>query len=275
MKAPSFPVPSIARHAILLAVLACACALAAAGDGLARARRHGALTIGVDYMVPAYTAGAKFRTPDGIGQALAEDLAHRMQLPLTTRRADPDRRSVPLKTGATDLLLVALAENDPLYRSAAVIPTGYSAGPMAIMRTDTTIKSWAQLKGRIVCIAEGSRYAGTIAETYGAIEQRYRAPADSLLAMRIGECDAAVDDSTMLEELLKLPEWKKFSARLPIGPRSALVLVVPRDDAPTAAFLKQAVNEWHISKYLNQVITKSIRNIAFEVYLDQNVPDCH
>lgn len=260
---------------MLLAVLACASALAAAADGLARARQHGALTIGVDYVVPAYTAGAKFRTPDGIGQALAEDLAHRMQLPLTTRGADPGRRRVPLKAGTTDLLLVALADNDPLYRSAAVIPTGYSAGPMAILRTDTTIKSWAQLKGRIVCIAEGSRYAGTIAETYGAIEQRYRAPADSLLAMRIGDCDAAVDDSTMLEELLKLPEWKKFSARLPTGQRSALVLVAPRGDAPTAAFLRQVVNEWRASKYLNQVITKAIRNIAFEVYLDQNVPDCH
>ena len=156
-----------------------------------------------------------------------------------------------------------------------VVPTGYSAGPMAIMRTDTSIKSWAQLKGRVVCVSEDSRHAGFAASEYGAIEQRYRAPADSLLAMRIGECDAAVHDSRMLEELIKLPEWKKFSARLPTGPRRSLALVAPRGDAESARFLKQVIEEWRASKYFSQVLTKSVRNIAFEVYLDQNVPDCH
>ncbi|MGB6055269.1 MAG: transporter substrate-binding domain-containing protein, partial [Burkholderiaceae bacterium] len=188
---------------------------------------------------------------------------------------DADGGGRLLADGGADLLLLALADGDPLYRSATVIPTGYSAAPMAIMRTDTTIKHWAQLKGRVVCVAEGGRYAGWSAAKYGAIEQRYKAPADALLALRIGECDAAVHDSALLEELIKLPEWKKFSARLPAGPKTPLVLVAPRGDPSTARFLKQAALEWRAANMPNQWLAKAVRNIAFEVYLDQNVPDCH
>lgn len=264
------------RRILVFAALACACAAVGADNRLAvRVKQHEKLTVGVDFVVPAYTAGAKFRTPESIGQALAEDLAHRLQVPLAMRRTDPAQRGVLLGTGKLDLLLVALPDNDPLYRSASVIPTGYSAGPMAIMRTDTNIKSWADLKGRIVCVAEGSLYAGVAATEYGAIEQRYRAPADSLLAMRIGECDAAVHDSRMLEELIRLPEWKKFSARLPTGPRRSLVLVAPHGDAQTMRLLKPAIDEWRTSKHFDRILSKAVRNIAFEVYLDQTVPDCH
>lgn len=276
MKRPFFPKLSALPCLVVLAALAATCATAIADSSLAaRAKQHGTLTVGVDFPLAPYIAGTKFRTPEGIAHELALDLARRLQVPLTTRRATPAQRGVLLGSGAVDVLLVALPDNDPLYRSAMVVPTGYAAGPMAIMRTDTTIKSWSQLKGRVVCVAEGSLHAGTAATEYGAIEQRYRAPADALLAMRIGECDAAVHDSRMLEELIKLPEWKKFSARLPTGRRQSLALVAPRGDIQTARFLKQVIEEWRSGRYFNQIQTKSVRNIAFEVYLDQNVPDCH
>ena len=75
---------------LLLGALALACAAALADGGLAaRARQQGKLTVGVDFTPPAYVAGAKFRTPEGIEQALAEDLARRLQVPLATRRVDP------------------------------------------------------------------------------------------------------------------------------------------------------------------------------------------
>jgi len=267
---------NVGVRALLMAALAAACACVAANDGsLARAKQRGQLVVGVDHVVAPYTAGAKFRTPEGLGQPLAEDVARRLQLTLATRRSDAPAHKVPPAAGAADLLLVAIADNDPLYRSATVVPTGYSAGPMAIMRTDTTIKTWAQLKGRTVCVAEGGLYAGTLAARYGALERLYRAPADALLALRIGECDATVHDSAMLEELIKLPEWKKFSARLPTGARTSLVLAAPRGDAESARFLKQVAGDWRSSKLVQQLLTKSVRNIAFEVYLDQNVPDCH
>jgi len=169
-----------------------------------------------------------------------------------------------------------ISHNRPaLPRAAIAIPTGYAAAPMAIMRTDTDIKSWPQLRGRTVCVAAGGRYAGTLAARYGATEVVHKAPADALLALRIGACDAAVHDSALLEELIRLPEWKKFSARLPAGPQVPLAFIVPAHDQQSAALLAQVAREWAAAGYLQAQLQKAARNIAFEVYLDQDVPDCH
>lgn len=260
------PIQSPLARALLALALAGAGASALAADGLERARVRGELLAGIHYVVPEYRGGMKFRTPEDLDTALLEDLSRRMQLPLATVRA---------QTGNADIALVALDQSDPLHRAAAVIPTGYIAGPMAIMRSDTDIKAWKQLKGRKVCVSEGGRYAGTLTARYGAIEKVHEAPADSLLALRIGACDAAVHDGTMLKALIKLPEWKKFSARLPVGPRTTLAFVVPAGDKMSAAILRQVTIAWAANGFLDHLVNKAVRQIAFEVYLDQDVPDCH
>jgi len=257
--------PALAR-ALLAATLAGACAGALAADGLERAKQRGELRAGLRYVVPEYKGGMKFRTPEAPDAALLEDVARRVQLPLAM---------VSAETGKADIALVRIGQTDPLHRAAGVIPTGYAAGPMAIMRSDTDIKAWEQLKGRKVCVSEGGVYAGTLSARYGAIETVYKAPADSLLALRIGACDAAVHDSAMLERLIRLPEWKKFSARLPAGSSTSLAFAVPADDKPGSATLRRIALAWAANGYLDVLMSKMVRQIAFEVYLDQDVPDCH
>lgn len=256
------PLPRV----LLATALASVCASALAANGLERAKQRGKLVAGIHYVVPEYKGGMKFRTAEALDTALLEDAARRLQLPLATVREEP---------GKADIALVTIAKSDPLRRSATVIHTGYSAGPMAIMRTDTDIKAWEHLKGRKVCVSEGGLHVGTLAARYGATEKVHKAPADSLVALRIGACDAAVHDSTMLEELIKLPEWKKFSARLPLGPRTTLAFVVAAGDKKSAAVLKQVATAWAATGYLDRLMNKAVRQIAFEVYLDQDVPDCH
>ncbi|MEO8171021.1 MAG: transporter substrate-binding domain-containing protein [Oxalobacteraceae bacterium] len=233
------------------------------------------LTVGVNVIAPPYVAGAKFRTSESIETLLVKDLAAHRTVPLTTLRATPANRMQLLASGKADVVLAVLADNDPLLRSAAVVPTGYAAAPLAIMRIDTDIKKPEQLKGRTVCLSENGAYVGTMAARYGAIEKITRAPADSLLALRSGACDAAVHDDTMLNALLKLPEWKKFSAGLTVGPRMTLVMIAAAGDAGTLAFLKKTAHAWLAKKYWTEIAHKWASDVAFEVYLDQNVPDCH
>ncbi|OGB26870.1 MAG: ABC transporter substrate-binding protein [Burkholderiales bacterium RIFCSPLOWO2_02_FULL_57_36] len=240
-----------------------------------RAGRNGVLTVGMHHVVPPYVAGAKFRTPENIDSALAEAVSGSMKLKLNTVPVPAKEAAKALASRKADIALAAIPDADPLRKSVVIVPTGYSSGPMAIMRSDTDIKTWEQLKGRKVCVSGDGRYAGTIAEKYGATEVIFRAPADALLALRIGGCDAAVHDSAVLAQLIKLPEWKKFSARLPIGPVSPLVFTVPAKDTQTARLLNRVADEWFATGYLTQLTEKMARNIAFEVYLDQNVPDCH
>lgn len=267
--------PSLPR-ALLAVALACVCMITyASSNTLESARQRGALIVGMHHVAPPYVAGAKFRTPENIDSALAESIAEQMKVKLTNISVPSKDRTKAIAARKADIVLTSIFDAAPMDKSVAIVPTGYAAGPMAIMRTDTTIKTWEQLKGRKVCVAGDGRYVGTIAAKYGATEMVFRAPADALLALRIGDCDAAVHDSTMLEQLIKLPEWKKFSARLPVGPVSSLVFAVPENDTHAAGVLKRVANEWSVTGHLKQLTEKMVRNIAFEVYLDQNVPDCH
>lgn len=233
------------------------------------------LTIGMPYVVPPHVPGSKVRTPEGPAPLLIERLSK--QLPLRAV-AVPDRGDGDTPAawpGEVDALLRPVGDTGAGRREGVVIPTGYRAGIMAIMRTDTDIKTWEDLRGRSVCLTEGSGLAGRMQARYGATEKVFRAPADALLDLRIGGCDAAVHDSTMLEALLAYPEWKKFSARLPVQETRELAFVLPGDDPELARTLQSQVKAWQEADLLAKLTKQSARDIAFEVYLDQEVPDCH
>ncbi|WP_432241031.1 ABC transporter substrate-binding protein [Herbaspirillum robiniae] len=259
---------------LFLLPLICLLAAGAQAGVLDAARQGGSLRVGVDYVPPPYKGGMKFRTPESPDTVLADDLAAQLKLKSDYQKNAPGGALQALKNARPDLALTLAPEGDAPAADTAVIATGYSAGGMAIMRSDTAIRKWDDLKGRAVCVSQGSPYVGTLAARYGAVEKVMRAPADSLLAVRIGECDAAVHDDTMMKELLKLPEWKKFSAQLPPTERRNLVLKVRGADAADLAAIRQAASRWSES-YWAGVKKKWVNNVAFEVYLDQNVPDCH
>ena len=262
----------------LAVVLAGALPAAATTGTLEKARQRGALKVGMHYVAPEYVAGSKFRTPETIEHALAQDLAKHLGVKAITVRGGAAADAALPSSRKADLLLALAPSKDVVGGASVIVPTGYVAAPMAIMRTDTTIKSWEQLKGRTVCVPEGGRYAG-LAARHGAIELPYKAPADALLGLRIGTCDATIHDAALLEELLRLPEWKKFSARLQagVGPgaSASLAFVLPAGDEKARAYVEQVAREWQSSGALQQHLRLMARNIAFEVYLDQDVPDCH
>jgi polar amino acid transport system substrate-binding protein len=266
---------SPAPRLLMTAALGCACSIAYAANAVESSRTRGALLVGMNHVAPAYAAGAKFRTPENVDAVLAESVAENMKVRLNAVLVQQKDHAKALAAGKADIVLTAVAGTNVSDKAVVHVPTGYSVAPMAIMRTDTSIKTWEQLKGRKVCVAKDGRYVGMIAKKYGASEVVLPAPADALLALRTGECDATVHDSTLLEQLIKLPEWKKFSARLPVGPASPLVFAVPANDTQAAGTLRRIVSDWSSTAHLKQLTEKMVRNIAFEVYLDQNVPDCH
>lgn len=222
------------------------------------------LKLGMPYVIPAHVPGSKVRTPEGLAPLLAERLGK-------TRPVE----AVALPSSNAAVLLLPVSAEEAAAQHGEVIPTGYRAGIMAIMRTDTDIKQWEDLRGRTVCLAEGSGLAGSMQARYGAIEKVLRAPADALLDLRIGGCDATVHDSTMLHALLEFPEWQKFSARLPVQDEREWSLVVRGNDIQLIRDLKAQVAAWHDEALLSKLTKQSARDIAFEVYLDQEVPDCH
>jgi polar amino acid transport system substrate-binding protein len=252
------------------------------------------LVVQVDYLVPEYKGGDKFRSPATIDTALAADLAKRLRQPLVTAapepaddearkdeagkdeaRKDEAGKDEAGKTAGTVVQLTTLRDVAAAPPGVAVIPVGYRAAPMAIMRSDTTIKRWEDLAGRKVCVARGGNHLGTLSGRYGAIEQVHPTPTDAMIALRTGVCDALVHDSPMLEELIRLPEWKKFSARLRASQRSTLAFLAPAADQETVSLLRRTAFEWDAKGVPQTLVRNAVRNMAFEVYLEQEAPDCH
>lgn len=233
------------------------------------------LVVGLRYVAPPFVGGNKVRTLESIETGLVQDIAKRLDRRPRYIELDASASSVP--AGEVDFAVVDLPQGSKHLQGGGVIAiaTGQVTRPMAIMRTDTDIKSWGQLKGRTVCVSEDGRYVGRIAAEYGAVEQIYRAPADSLLALRTGKCDAAVHDDVMLKALLRFPEWKKFSASLPPGEAAVQYFLVPPGNPDTAALLKEMVGQWKAQSHHKKRMKAMTQDIAFEVYLDQTVPDCH
>lgn len=266
---------------VLVLCGALACATVLGGYGMSSwaattpAHLPSSVVAGVRYVVPPFVGGSKVRTPDAIDSALLDDLATSLSIQVETTPVMPDHGARLLKQGKATIVLATAAKGQQAEPGMVSIPVGYPMKARAIMRTDTDIKRWEQLAGRTVCLSEGGLYVGEMAKRYGAIEQVYKAPADSLLALRTGGCDAAVHDDIMLAELLRLPEWKKFSASLTTKGERQLRFLVPSSQPELQKALKRTVGQWKQEKRVASLNKNRVRDIAFEVYLDQEVTDCH
>lgn len=250
-------------------------ALSASAAFAAKADTEKFVLLGMAYVPPPYQAEVKFRTAEALDMVLAQSLAKAAGSPMKAVPTAPAKGRQLLSMGKLDAWIAPMPSSGTVDSQLVAIPTGYVARPMAIMRTDTTIKSAGDLRGRKICVAAGSPYVGMLAAKFGAVETVAKAPADSLLAIRTGACDAAVHDSTLLEELIKLPEWKKFSAALYLGSSVEQSVLIRRDDAKLAKAVKSTLSAWQQTGFINEEIKRMARQIAFEVYLDQDVPDCH
>lgn len=263
----------------LLAFAACALLTglsAAHADpaGFAAARARGELVVGVPYLAPPPVAGAKIRTPDGLDANMAEKLGASFGLPVRLRQVGAEEAGELLSAGQVDVVLADAATGQPA--TVAVQPTGYSTRPKAVIRSDTRLRKPADVQGRSVCMAEADTDARALAAAWGAVVRTYRVPSDALVAVREGACDVGLVDDAVWEPLVRFPEWKKFSATLPAdGAEREQVWLLPASDAAGRAWLAGEMQAWSQSGAWKAMTSKWARDVAFDVYLDQEVPDCH
>jgi len=245
-----------------------------------QARARGALVVGIPYLAPTPEAGAKIRTPERLDTAIAQRLGQTLGLPVTLRQVAPDAAAGLLASGEVDAVLSdqvqgqsAAGSQDP---DVARVPTGYAVRPRAIIRDDTRMRRWQDVAGHSVCMAGEATQARALAARWGAQVRTFRVPSDALVAVREGACDIGLVDDAVWAPLMRYPEWKKFSATLPLdGPRVERVWQVSARHAPTADWLADEMRAWRRGDAWKAMTDQWARDVAFDVYLDQEVPDCH
>lgn len=244
----------------------------------AHAYERGHLMVGVPYLAAEPKAGEKIRTPERLDTVMANKLAEQLGLPVRLIAIAPEDRTAALSSRRVDVLLVDHVISDtssPSARRAKGIATGYVAQPKAIIRSDTTLRDWRDVKSLTVCMSSAAFQAQALASAHGATVRTYPVPSDALVAVREGNCDVGVVDDMLWTSLMAYPEWNNFSATLKrSGPYVERVWVTANEMA-TQDWLMKTMAQWKREGVLAEMTQQWARDIAFDVYLDQEVPDCH
>lgn len=221
---------------------------------LDKAKQKGKITIGV------LVNGGPFGSIDpatqqlvGWNPELARALAKGLGLEAELIQVQTPTRVQFLISGKVDLLIASMELNQERAEILGYAPTPfYRVGGTAATAKNSGIAKWEDLKGKTVCLSQGSNYAKPLSSEYGATVKGYKTASESLLALRGGNCVAAVHDSALIFPLLKTnPEWEVFHA--PIAQElipAPSVVWTRKGEADTIAAVDQVIQGWHRSGWL-------------------------
>ena len=247
--------PSTLRATAVLGTALCLAAGAAHADAtLERIKQRGKVAIGV------VVSGGPFGSIDpatqqliGWNPDLARDLAKQLGAEAELVQVQPSNRVQFLQSGKVDLLIASMEYNADRGEILGYVPTPfYRVGGTAAVLKTSGIAKWEDLRGKIVCASQGSSYVKPLQDQYGAQVRGFKTSAESLLALRGGNCVAAVHDATLIQPLLRSSaEWAGYAApiRDEILPAPSVVWT-RKGEADTIAAVDKVVQQWHRSGWL-------------------------
>lgn len=235
-----------------LAVSALAATHASADQTLDRIKGRGTLTVGVILSgAPFGYIDPKSQEQKGYNLDIAKALADDLGVKLETVTVTPPNRVQFLQQGKVDVLIANMQYTEERAKVLDYVPTPYDrAGGAAVVRKDSGLKDWTDLKGKAVCVSQGSNYTQPLIETYGATVKALPSQPESLLALQGGNCVAAVHVGGTVSLLLadRPEEWKDYAIPFPtelIPSDSVIWLRKGEKDTQTA--LDNSVKKLHAS----------------------------
>ncbi len=239
----------------------------AAGTGahadatLDKIKQRGKLTVGVILSGPPFgTIDPATQKPVGYNVELAEGVAKGLGVGLETVQVQPSNRVQFLQQGKVDILIANMQWTQERSEILSFVPTPFEeVGGAAIARKDSGLAKWEDLRGKPVCVSQGSNFTKPLAEQYGAQIKAFRGQPESLLTLKGGNCVAAVHVSPTLRELVTgNADWKDYAIVSPsdLIP-SPSVIWVRKGEADTQAAIDRIVQNWHRTGWLIEVEKKN------------------
>lgn len=236
--------------------------------------KSGEVRIGATYVPAAIPPGGKVKTQERLDEQISENLAGRLGAKAKLVQVEAGQVEALLQAGTIDIALLSLPTGQS--RPSSFVTTGYHSYPKAVIRSDTHIKNVAALKNAKACVVQVAHGASQAALLAGANLMPFEVPSDALVAVREGRCDLGFIDNTMWQALMKFPEWSKFSATLEMKDQATELYLVAKQDQPAnIRFLEKVAKEWRRQGIWQKWTGQWATDVAFDVYMDQEVPDCH
>ncbi|WP_028536414.1 transporter substrate-binding domain-containing protein [Paludibacterium yongneupense] len=248
------------NHIYLFMLAILASSVAQADATLDKIRSRGVVAAGVIVDSPPFGfIDPKSGQAGGFNIDLARSIAQRLGARLELVTVTPPNRVQFLQQGKVDLLLANMQLNAERSAILGYVPTAYGeAGGGLIARKGSGIKRWEDVKGKVICVSQGSNYAKPLLEQYGANVRGLTGMPESLLALKSGSCAASVHDSAPLHLLVsENPEWKEYE--MPVSkdliPLPS-VIWVRKGEHDTEKALDQIAQDWYRSGWLLQETRK-------------------
>ena len=244
-----------------IALLALGASAAHADATLDKIRQRNKIVVGVILSGPPFgTLDPVTQKPIGYNVELAEGVAKALGVGLETVQVQPSNRVQFLQQGKVDILIANMQWTQERSEIMSFVPTPFEeVGGAAIARKGSGIKRWEDVKGKPVCVSQGSNFTKPLAEQYGAEIKAFRGQPESLLALKGGNCVMAVHVSPTLRELVAgNADWKDYEIVSPseLIP-SPSVIWVRKGEADAQAAIDKVVQHWHATGWLIDVEKKN------------------
>jgi polar amino acid transport system substrate-binding protein len=217
---------------------------------LDRIKGRGALTVGVILSgAPFGYIDPKSQSEKGYNLDIAKALADNLGVKLETVTVTPPNRVQFLQQGKVDILIANMQYTDERAKILDYVPTPYDrSGGAAVVRKDSGLKDWSDLKGKPVCVSQGSNFTQPLIEQYGAVVKALPSQPESLLALQGGNCVAAVHVGATVGLLMqdRADEWKDYAIPFPteLVPSDS-VIWLRKGEKDTQTALDNAVKTLH------------------------------
>ncbi|OPG72173.1 amino acid ABC transporter [Pseudomonas ogarae] len=237
----------------LAGAVALVTSLAQADATLDKIQQRHAITVGVILSGPPFgTIDPKTGEHLGYNVELAKGVAKALGVEANTVSVLAPNRVQFLQQGKVDILIANMQFTEERSEILDYVPTPYEeVGGAALIRKDSGITQWADLKGKPVCVSQGSNFIKPLQETYGAEIKAFRSQSESLLSLRGNGCVAAVHVSPTMHALLSDAEWAGYEIPLPgdLIPSNS-VIWLRKGEHDIRAKLDAIVRDWHRSGWL-------------------------
>ncbi|MDB5850376.1 MAG: amino acid transporter [Rhodoferax sp.] len=242
-------------------VLACVASAAHADATLDKIRQRGKLVVGVILSGPPFgTIDPATQKHIGYNVELSEGVAKALGVGLETVQVQPSNRVQFLQQGKVDTLIANMQWTQERSEILSFVPTPFEeVGGAAIGKKGSGITKWEDVRGKPVCVSQGSNFTKPLADVYGAQIKAFRGQPEALLALRGGNCVVSVHVSPTLRELVAgNTDWKDYeiATKQDLIP-SPSVIWVRQGEADTLATLDRIVQKWHATGWLIEVEKKN------------------
>ena len=223
-------------------------------DGrLAHVLARGRLIVGIKADYPPWGMLDAAGNIVGLEADLAQNLARRLGVGLELVAVSTANRQQRLAQGQVDMLIATLGDTTERRAISDLIqPHYYASGVRLLAHDDLPFSDWGELRGRPVCLTEGSYYNRMLSERYLITPVTFVGTRDTQLALRGGRCVGWAYDDTVLAQVVTEPGWEEYKTGLPTILQIEWAIAVRQGEGERSLgrFVSDTVVDWHRSGYL-------------------------